>query len=342
MISVRIRRRSANRWAAATLAIAAIALLVVVPSARGDDKRAESAAILERIRMLEDLRAAGGTPFVLEAQILATKGKSQTRGTYSLTWISANRWHEEVRLPDFARIRDGVDGGYRQTRTLDFQPEAIFEIDKMLDIAARTRLSQRESVTKAKTRRVGSLDLSCVEIRFESISSRELCVDPAEGVLVQAVEHDEKIDYSGAISVGTMQFPAHIRLSDDSDFALEVDVDNLHAFSGDANSLPSPQLSAEFWGTCEDEKPVEASQQVYPRFPLGPASSNPRSGVVLLYARVEPNGKLSRLRVLSQPTPDYGRAAMDAVSKWKFKPATCGGTAVPFEFMVVSKFTVYQ
>jgi hypothetical protein len=31
-----------------------------------------------------------------------------------LIWVSENRWHEELTVNGFKRIRDGAEGGYRQ------------------------------------------------------------------------------------------------------------------------------------------------------------------------------------------------------------------------------------
>lgn len=328
-----------------------VALLFVLAAgagaaARGDDKAVDGAALLERVRTLEDLRAAGNTPFVLHAQIRATKDNKQALGTYSLTWVAPIRWHEELRVADFSRVRDGVGGGYLQVRSSDSEPEVIFEMDKMLNVAALTRLRSGESIGKTRSRKIDGADLECVQVRSNSGESRDICVDPATGLLVRTandVNAKQGFDYSGVIVLGSRQFPAYLRSLNAGGFAIEVHVTSLKPFSGDATSLPAPNLAqAEMWGACDDVFPVEEIvQRVSPIYPQR-SKQNGEEGTVMIYARIGADGGVSHLAVLTTPSQLLAEASLNAVSQWKYKPLSCGGRPQQSETIISINFTLAE
>lgn len=342
MISAWVRWRSVNCEIAASAALAIVLLAAVTP-ARGDDKRAESAAILERARQLEDLRSDGGGPFVLSAQIQATREKVHAPGIYRLTWLAPDRWHEELQLGDFKRVRDGVDGGYRQIRSSDFQPQVIFDLDQLLDVAAVTRPEPKEAVGKTHQEKIGGVELSCVDIQFEHYRRRELCFDPATGALVRATLElggTHEFDYAGALSLGTKQFPSELRSQRKGDFSLDVSVQALTPPPGDAASLPVPDPArSEFWGTCKDAISPELKQRVDPIYPQQSKAGH-EQGTVFLYARIESDGAISHLKALSGPSAGLAQAALDAVAQWKYTPEMCGNTPETTETIIEVIFTL--
>jgi len=327
------------------LAAIAVAGFVVASAstARAGDNAAERAALLERARQLEDLRSEDGSPFVLDAKIVATKDKGHASGTYRLTWFAPNRWHEELKLADFSRVRDGVDGGYRQIRSSDYQPPVIFDLDEMLDPAALARIGPKETVGKAHKERIGGVELSCVEILSKAYHHRELCFDPVTGLLVHATlgfGGPREFDYARAVSLGTKQFPAEIKSQRKGDFSLDVAVQSLAASAADEASLPVPDPArSEFWGTCKDAVLPELKQPVNPVYPQE-SKANHEEGTVLLYARIESDGTVSHLSQLSAPSASLAQASLDAVSRWKYTPDMCGNTPETTETLIMVVFTL--
>jgi len=62
-------------------------------------------------------------------------------------------------------------------------------------------------------------------------------------------------------------------------------------------------------------------------------------GVVILEARIEPDGTVSRARVL-RSIPMLDDAAVDAVRQWEFTPTLVNGQAVPVMMTVTVNFTL--
>ncbi len=119
---------------------------------RADHGAADPAAMLRRAAKLEDLRADGALPFALHARIAGKLGEQNLSGTYELTWVSENRWHEELTLNGFKRVRDGTEGGYWQVSTVDHKPLVMFELGKILNVAALAHLNPEQTAEKAPPR----------------------------------------------------------------------------------------------------------------------------------------------------------------------------------------------
>jgi len=65
-----------------------------------------------------------------------------------------------------------------------------------------------------------------------------------------------------------------------------------------------------------------------PRYPTAAMRSN-QEGWVELSFTITPSGDVSDVKVVdAQPRHVFDRAAMDAVSRWKYQPATQDGTPV--------------
>lgn len=327
-------------------ALVAVATSLLGPglSARSTDKTIDSNAILERVRTLEDVKSEGSGPFVLRARLQWTDGKSKVEGAYSLTWLERNRWHEELQLGQFSRVRDGSDGGYWETRSWDYEPRAIFDLDQLLGVAALAKLGPKESARKVHGRKIAGADLSCVEIRFKDLRRRELCVDPATGLLVHAEVPDvgipeASLDYADPFIAGEKRFPSRMTLQRAGESAAGVTVESMGVPSG-GTSLPAADPSrSEFWETCEDAIPPELAKFGHPVYPQA-SKARHESGNVTLYARIEADGTVDHLKVLSAPSPDLGNAASIAVAAWKYKPRMCGDTPQRTEMAITILFTI--
>lgn len=61
------------------------------------------------------------------------------------------------------------------------------------------------------------------------------------------------------------------------------------------------------------------------------------SGDISIDALIDPNGKVTTMKVLSGPTL-LRQAAMDAVRQWKYQPAALDGKAVSMHLTVTVQF----
>jgi TonB family protein len=279
---------------------------------------------------MEELRMSAAYPFLLEATIKARFGKGTVNGQYAISWWAANRWREVLSLADFQRVRDGVGGGYRQVRSWDYQPQVIFDIDKMFDVSSILELSPKETAKKVRKRKIGGVELPCIEIASKVRSTRDLCFDPATDVLVHAdlspintiVGTRFTVDYSAFVPLGERKFPSKLILTRPDGFSMEVAINRLEAISGVSSPAPTADPHSEFWQACEGGIPAELINQAPPTYPSDSKQKH-EQGIVSVYARIESDGTISHLESLQSPSASLEQATLQAVGRWKYSPRSC-------------------
>ncbi len=324
----------------------ALFFALVATLVNADEFPAESGELLARARKLERLRTGSATPFLLQAEITASFNNKQIPGSYKLLWWGPNRWQEATVLGDFRRMRDGVTDGYWQLRSMDYQPQMVFDFERLLDIPSLLEVRPRDAVRKPRMRKVADALMSCVEVDRGGAFTKELCFDTGSGLLAHAEStettqpNSDRIvfDYAKAISISTNQFPSKLRLQRGKDFSLEVTVGHLQAASGiQAPPAMSGSEHFEFWRSCEDMTAAILENKTAPQIP-DPLKRTPIRGTVLLYARIEPDGSLTHIKTLYSSSSVLERASLEAVEKWRYTPASCQGTPVKAETVIEFSF----
>jgi protein TonB len=109
---------------------------------------------------------------------------------------------------------------------------------------------------------------------------------------------------------------------------------------------------------CQDDSTKAAPEPIYrvggsvkaphatyapdPKFPEKERSARRRGrGTVLLWLVVNSDGLPGIIKVSRKLSPEFDKAAIDAVKKWKFSPATQDGKPVAVEINVEVNFHLY-
>lgn len=92
-----------------------------------------------------------------------------------------------------------------------------------------------------------------------------------------------------------------------------------HESGGHEATSPVPDLT----------QPV-ATRKVDPAYPLQLMRENV-AGTVILYAVIHADGSIGNVKILRSVDDRLDRFATDAISQWKFDPATKNGTPVEVE-----------
>ena len=90
--------------------------------------------------------------------------------------------------------------------------------------------------------------------------------------------------------------------------------------------------------TGEMQKPV-LLEKVEPDYPIM-ARRVGMGGRVTLQAVIAPDGSVESVEVLASKNPMFNQAAVDAVRKWRYRPALMNGSPVRVYFTVVVDFVV--
>jgi len=296
---------------------------------------------------MENLRAPGSQAFLLRAKIKVSSGKGASQeGEYGLNWWSGERWQESLKIGEFGRGREGVKDGYWQSRLEDFQPEGIFDFDRALNLADTLKLGVDEYWGKVSTDKNHGDPLSCVTVNWKKNLTRTLCFEQSTGKLAHVKigfsplnGGGRTIDYSDFMPLGEKQFPGKITITAKDGETVEISVTKLAPLTSPAPADVAKGANSEFWRACDDAVEPTLDSQVQPKYP-DESKWNHEQGQVTMYMRIEADGTVSHLRVLSSPFPRLSQGSMDAVSRWKYKPAKCGDTPIPRETMTTVIYTL--
>jgi protein TonB len=97
--------------------------------------------------------------------------------------------------------------------------------------------------------------------------------------------------------------------------------------------VAAPRLRA-----ADIEPPVPV-RTVPPEFPKAMRAAG-TSGIVVVSCQIDDKGSVASATVAKSTNPAFDQAALDAVEKWKFRPASKDGKPVAIQVQFPVKFTV--
>jgi protein TonB len=95
-------------------------------------------------------------------------------------------------------------------------------------------------------------------------------------------------------------------------------------------------LPAQIRAATEPPVPV---RMVPPSFPYDLRRSGV-SGVVFINCQIDENGSVQDMKIIKASNDAFSQPAMDALKKWKFKPARRDGNAIAIRVTIPIKFTI--
>jgi TonB family protein len=327
------------------LVFACVLLASGVSSASKEDSVTPE-TLITQARKLHEVWTAGTPPVVMRAEIQVFNAKGGlTPGQYIVNWVSPAKWREELRFPNYERVRVHDTKGYWQISGLNFQPLIIRQLDSLLDFKV-LKIRAKEGLGKVKDREKDGVRQGCAEVKSNTGVERTLCFDGASGNLL-AVEYPKnengnpasisRVEYGAFQDVGEKHVPFEIRAFKEKTVVITVKVLEIKpVVEENPSSFVSP-TNSEFWAHCDDMQEAEVVRRVQPQYPDG-ARRNRESGTVMFYAVIETDGTLSHLTLIQQVTPALEAAAADAVHQWRYKPAVCGSTPVRVETAIAVDF----
>jgi len=202
---------------------------------------------------------------------------------------------------------------------------------------------ERREAGKIRERPVDGVEATCVQFKGPR-PGNDACFDRTTGVLLRAsrghmatmwVErlYGDHRPFEGKL------YPREIRLLENRRPAIEVNIETLERLDAATAESFAPPEGTVVWPWCEAMSPPEKLSNVEPEYPVS-ARKRRLSGVVSLYAIVEKDGSVSGAAVVRSADADLDESALQALKRWRFKPASCGGTPVPVEFEVDTSFEI--
>jgi protein TonB len=323
-------------------------------------KEQDSSSLIERAKQLSDIRAEGAPAFRLKANFKSTHDDGSTvEAVYTETWVSSRLWRSEVISGDLHQTEVAKDRTLWLLSNFPTAPDAMGPTDAnapehlvAFHLDDNSLPSESWKTAKIEDRSSGSWSLRCIVPNNQFYGGKdELCFDTANGTLVARSNpvrllttgrvFESTCTYTDYQKFGEKVFPRSIQCAAGGKQTLQGTVVELTA----AEASPDPSLFVPLPGARElphcpwATKHVEAVQQRDPAFPSGlKEPSNP----VTLSLTVGVDGKPRDLRVIRSAGEGFDNSAMEAVKKWQFRPATCGGEPMESEITAEIVFHRYD
>jgi hypothetical protein len=322
----------------------ALTLILTTSILRAENKQKATESLIEHAKQLSDIRADGAPPFRLKARFTMTTVEGSTvQGTYEETWFSRERWRQETIAPNFHRIVV-VEG--RKRWTLEDDLSLAHELNR---IESLTRFSFPHSefwkTDKIEESQSQSAVVTCVISKPNPIGGKSAyCFDKGTGFLLKEVT---PYDAESGIKDDTCLFGDYEKFVDKmmprSVLCLR---DQKESWRANLELTAPPNPSAEAFvppvGAKESvnclDAPVVAPHPTYTPDPAFPKGVSENSYLAVLWMVVGVDGKPHDIRVVGQKNPAFTNPAIDAVQRWIFRPATCGGQPVAVQINVEVSF----
>src|SRR5258706_5437118 len=292
--------------------------------------------MINRAKQLADIRAEGAPAFRLEMNFKAFREDgSALEGTYTETWISKNQWRRKILVGDFSKDEVSADGTRWLLETGKTLPETTHNLSALSNLGRLRPESWRPE--KISSRKLGASDVRCIEtlgelhpgapILREHANDGEmpaLCFDANNGLLTAEIEPVFVVDHSvntGCFFYDYEKFgdrtvaksyqcmkPGHPTIEAKVvELIAEPKVDP--TIFTLANAVREPK-------NCPD--PIKPPKVVHEGVVI------PRgTGVITVSAVIGIDGVPRDLAAVNAAFQGVREAALETVSQWRFRAATC-------------------
>ena len=276
-------------------------------------------------------------PYQLRAHV-KVQFKVMVEGDLRVDWNPPDQHRTEIKLPDYREIRVNSHSQRWVQRPFNFTPLRIHQAFSLLHPAK----SVNGKVKKIYAVVRGGTNLTCI-LAENGPSGEEACFETQHHFLVTQTTHDpfwtNVAEYSDYQPVGSKLYPRRMTLYENGVLVAEITVEDISlstapdaSFSALAGVQPQP--------ACTDGKPPQAVQMPDPSYDEAARQKRVR-GTVTLELVINSGGRVEQAAVIRSLDPGLDREALNAVKKWRFRPALCGSTAMPAEIMVNVNFALY-
>lgn len=312
--------------------------------ALASNKQTEATSMIERAKQLSDIRADGSPAFRLRMRFRAIENDgSVLEGTYTEVWSSKAQWRRETVAGDFRRTEVATGQKSFLLEPVKPLPEQIRGVPALVEFGRFQPEWWRPE--KIANRKLNGASVRCLEtrpevhavrlfIRQESEAGAEkpsLCFDSRSGVFAAEIEpriKDAACFFSDYQKFGDRTYARSYKCVEGKQPRLEANVVELVALpEADPQLFALPNGAAELKGCPDPAEPPRVTYQPEPEVPPG-------SGVVTISIAVGIDGIPRDFSTVSSPNPKQEKAAVEALRRWRFRPAICERKPVAVRIMV--------
>jgi TonB family protein len=320
--------------------ILAFVVAVLFTGAFANQKDDEAKALVGRAMSISAVREEGSPPFRLKANVKVTQEDGSTvEGTYTETWVSNSQWRRETALGEFHRTQVVLGRKSWTSDNSTVVPERLAAISATFD--PWLGFANPWKADKFENQEVDGKTARCFRTKPEMWGISELCFESNTGTLAARIVpvHVRNKDVNGLCiyrdyrPLGDRRAPTSYSCFEDKKLRLQAHVVELAL---------RPELDQNLFAPLPDGK-EGAHCPTTPQPPKvvqndAPFSPGAEKGIVTISLSVGTDGKGHDLKVVDSPSKASENTALEAVRKWKFKPALCQGEPMDAEIAVEIDF----
>jgi protein TonB len=307
------------------------------------NKDQEASQLASKANQLMDICSPGSPPFRLTEEVRVwTKKSKWVEGTYTLIWKSADQWKDELMLPDYHEIRIGGQQLIWLLRSQAHWTAAALEARPFANVPRITARASDYAVKRIYKKKTGDATSLCFSGRPIRTVGAEDCFDANRGFFLNSTDRAggrvQRIEFGEYFSLGKHFMPRQRRRFRNHELIAETNVRDASLIQDVDPTMFVPPTGATRIGGCQNPvlpKPITMPNPAY----SAEARKAHVNGTVALEVQIDAHGLIESVTVVESLTPDLDRTALETIkNKWRFEPATCSGTPVPFETTVEVDF----
>lgn len=316
---------------------ASVCLLIIVSFTFAESKNKEAATLIEHAKQLSNIRAEHSGAFVLQANFKIVRDPDHpVLGSYIETWASPALLRTEVSAGDFHSTKVINDRKRWELSNASETPKDISSTVGWIGYRMDHLSLDSRGPAKIIDRTSGSWALRCIVGHDDGFGGRqELCFDKSGGQLVaeavpfisQGGELVTRCAFTDFQKLGNTLFPKSIQCFEGERQVLDARVVQLTFQEAIDKAIFAAIPGAKEFPNC----PVQLKN---PEAIDRPESSRVGGGPVVISLIVGTDGRPYDLKVYTSADAETDEAALEAVRRWRFKPATCEGQPMETSAMV--------
>lgn len=281
--------------------------------------------ILDTARGPGDLFQGNMGPFQLDVDFTA-QFNVPAHGHLTLKWKSKDQWWSEVSASGFEQTTFRNGEMEYTVRNLGFTPNRVSQLFSLVE-----PLVLSEFVAKKQN----GASPACVQAHRKGFDHDmlDICVDPASHNLVSEdwrgsdqksirEEFADYFDFSG------IRYPRKFERLENGGEAISADVTGVQKIAFDPALLVAPKGAIER-RLCPGMKPPGVIYRPAPTPASGGSGGNISAALTILT-----DGSVGDVHIVDSAGKKTDDRAVEALKKWKFKPAMCGSEPVVTDIMV--------
>jgi hypothetical protein len=299
-------------------ATSTVLLLLLAVSAFASDKPSPQ-ELLDAAHKASDISALA--PYILTGTVVVNPGTKQELTGSLAVYRDQDRARVDVQVSGRNETRITIGNkDYVDPDQILFSGTWLNEFDRLWDpVQPRLVVDSGDKWGNANKGKVGNAAVWCIEKGHDG--TMRLCFNAERNVVLTS----SAAEFSDFTTAGGALFPQTIKINDRHGAPIEVRNIKIVSYPAEPSLFEIPPHAMEL-ETCTDHEPAKLFD--WPMPARSNLSRHATNSTVALFAFVNKEGQVSSVKILTLVQADFNARILEAIKKWRFKPATCGGRPV--------------